>query len=116
MKVFDVTKKVNTARVALQNNEKPLEREDIVTILQAAGLPKGDAMISQCIKFGIVHKHGNNKYTFSEKPVYWQKIQNAVDRYHREKNEQNKLYRARVRRNIAEAKSLLQKHGYSVIG
>ena len=111
-----ITANVNKARIALNNNVEILDREDIISILENSGLPKGNAMISQCVKFGIVQKHGNNKYTLPEKPVYYQKIQNAIDAYHSEKNAQQKLYRARVKRDITAAKDFLKGHGYRVIG
>ena len=115
-KVKTITFNINTARVELNNNVSVLEREDVENIISAAGFPKGSGMMSQCVKFGIINKKGNNKYTLSEKPIYYQKVANAIDAYHAEKNATAALYKARLKRECKENANFLRKHGYVVIG
>ena len=115
-KVKTITFNINTARVELSNNVSVLEREDVENIISAAGFPKGSGMMSQCVKFGIINKRGNNKYTLPEKPIYYQKVANAIDAYHAEKNAVAALYRARLKRECKENANFLRKHGYVVIG
>ncbi len=110
-----IAKNFNIARMSL-SNVKMLEREDVENILIASGFPKGNAMVAECVKFGIIVKHGNNKYTLPNDPVYYQKIGNAIDAYHRKKNVTAALYRARIARDIEYSKNFLEKHDYKVIG
>ena len=111
----NISYNVNQARMSLKNVGL-LEREDIVKILAASGFPKGNDMVSQCIKFGIIEKRGNNKYAFPNKPIYYQKIGNAIDACRKHRNANSALYRARIKRDVEYSADFLQKHGYKVIG
>lgn len=112
---IDITQKLNAARMNL-SNIKILDREDVEAILKASGFPKGSDMISQCIKFGIVEKKGNNKYVLPKKPIYYQKIGNAIDACRKQRNVTAARYRARIAAEIEYSEQFLNKHGYRVIG
>lgn len=114
--IKEITKNFNLARIELKNNAVLLDREDITAIVNASGFPKGSDMISHCIKFGIIEKHGNNKYTLPSNPVYYQKVGNAIDAYHKQRNVTAALYRARLARDVQKSTAFLEKHGYQVIG
>ncbi len=114
--VKDITAKLNTARMALPNNEVVLEREDVEHILYGAGMPKNSKMVSECIKFGIIEKRRNNQYVLPSKPIYYQKVGNAIDAYHRKCNVTAALYRARLERDVENYTEFLSKQGYKVIG
>jgi len=113
--VKEITKNFNLARMQLKNNAVLLDREDVTAIIAASGFPKGNDMISYCIKWGIIQKHGNNKYTLPSNPVYYQKVGNAIDAYHKQKNVTAALYRARMARDVQKSTAFLEKHGYKVI-
>jgi hypothetical protein len=114
--VKEIAKNFNLARMQLKNNVELLDREDVTTIVNASGFPKGTSMISHCIKWGIIEKHGNNKYTLPNNPVYYQKIGNAIDAYHKQRNVTAARYRARIARDVQKSTAFLEKHGYQVIG
>lgn len=114
--VKDITVKLNTARMALPNNQVILEREDVEHILYGAGMPKGSKMVSECIKFGIIEKRRNNQYVLPSKPIYYQKVGNAIDAYHKQKNVTAAIYRARITRDVENYRKFLVKQGYEVIG
>ena len=114
--IKEITKNFNLARMQLKNNVELLDREDVTAIVTASGFPKGTGMISHCIKFGIIEKHANNKYTLPNNPVYYQKVGNAIDAYHKQKNVTAALYRARLARDVQKSTAFLEKHGYQVIG
>lgn len=115
MKAIDITQKFNVARMNL-GNIRILDREDIEAILKASGFPKGSDMISQCIKFGIIEKKGNNKYMLPSKPIYYQKIGNAIDTCRKHRNVTAARYRARIATEIDYSQQFLSKHGFQVIG
>lgn len=115
MKAIDITQKFNVARMNL-GNIRILDREDVEAILKASGFPKGSDMISQCIKFGIIEKKGNNKYMLSSKPIYYQKIGNAIDTCRKHRNVTAARYRARIATEIDYSQQFLSKHGFQVIG
>ena len=116
MRTIDIAQNINTARMKLSNISETLEREDVELILSTSGFPKGNDMVSQCIKFGIIEKKGNNKYTLPSKPIYYKKIGNAINACRKQRNVNAKLYRARIKQNIEYSIDFLQKHGYKVIG
>lgn len=115
MKAIDITQKFNVARMNL-GNIRILDREDVEAILKASGFPKGSDMISQCIKFGIIEKKGNNKYMLPSKPIYYQKIGNAIDTCRKHRNVTAARYRARIATEIDYSQQFLSKHGFQVIG
>lgn len=115
MKTIDIAQKFNVARMSL-GNIRILEREDIEAILKASGFPKGSDMISQCIKFGIIEKKGNNKYVLPSKPVYYQKVGNAIQSFRTNRNVAAARYRARIAAEIQYSEQFLSKHGFRVIG
>jgi hypothetical protein len=115
MKAIDITQKFNVARMNL-GNIRILDREDIEAILKASGFPKGSDMISQCIKFSIIEKKGNNKYMLPSKPIYYQKIGNAIDACRKQRNVAAARYRARIAAEIDYSQRFLSKHGFQVIG
>ena len=112
---INIAKNFNVARMDL-GNIKVLEREDIEAILTASGFPKGSDMVSQCIKFGIIEKKGNNKYMLPSKPVYYQKVGNAIDTCRKHRNVTAARYRARIATEIEYSEQFLSKHGFQVIG
>ena len=112
---INITQKFNVARMNL-GNIRILDREDVEAILKASGFPKGSDMISQCIKFGIVEKKGNNKYVLPSKPIYYQKIGNAIDACRKQRNVTAARYRARIATEIQYSEQFLSKHGFQVIG
>jgi len=114
-KLLDISQNFNSARMSL-SNIKVFEREDIKNILSASGFPKGNDMISQCIKFNIVEKKGNNKYMLPSKPVYYQKIGNAIQACRKQRNVTAARYRARIAAEIEYSEGFLNKHGFQVIG
>ena len=115
MKTIDIAQKFNVARMNL-GNIRILDREDIEAILKASGFPKGSDMTSQCIKFGIVEKKGNNKYVLPSKPVYYQKVGNAIDACRKQRNVTAARYRMRIAAEIDYSQQFLSKHGFRVIG
>ena len=112
---INITQKFNVARMNL-GNIRILDREDVEAILKASGFPKGSDMISQCIKFGIVEKKGNNKYVLPSKPIYYQKIGNAIDACRKQRNVTAARYRTRIATEIQYSEQFLNKHGFRVIG
>lgn len=116
MKTIDIAQNINVARMKLSNIDRMLEREDVEAILKASGFPKGNDMVSQCIKFGIVEKRGNNKYVLSNNPIYYKKVGYAIDACRRQRNVAAARYRARVARDIEYSQQFLARHGYQVIG
>ena len=115
MKTIDIAQNFNTARMNL-GNVRILEREDIEAVLKASGFPKGSDMVSQCIKFGIIEKKGNNKYVLPSKPVYYQKVGNAINTCRKQRNVAAARYRARIAAEIDYSQQFLSKHGFRVIG
>ena len=115
MRTIDIAQNFNIARMNL-GNIKVLDREDIESVLPASGFPKGSDMISQCIKFGIVEKKGNNKYMLPSKPVYYQKIGNAIQSCRTNRNVAAARYRKRIAVEIDYSQQFLSKHGFKVIG
>ena len=100
--------------------DKVYNNKDMQQLLFSIGFPKDNSLISVLADKEIIRRIGWNQYMMPQKPIYYEKFENILTSYFRErtrKYQENKKFKKEAYEKLVLEKAIetVKAHGYLVL-